>query len=83
MTEQERTDHIDKEIEKFLSSIAEYVDVAQIMVSFQTSERQTMCTKDGFGNWYARIGMAEEFIEQDMARTQYEIKTKEYEGDPE
>ncbi len=43
--------------------LAEHFDCVQIMVT-RMDQGNTLCVKKGVGNWYARRGMAHEFIEQ-------------------
>ena len=54
-------------LEETTAKLAEFFDAVQIMVSWN-EERQTRCSKRGSGNWYARQGMAHEFINADMAQ---------------
>ena len=59
------------EAEKFLeeaaAKIGEQFETVQILVSW-THEGRTSSIKRGVGNWYARQGMAHEFINEDIAR---------------
>lgn len=60
-----------KEAEKILeeaaSKLGEHFDSVQIMISWNDNG-YTMCCKRGVGNWYARQGMAHEFINEDVAK---------------
>lgn len=60
-----------EEAEKLLGETAaklyEHFDAVEIMVSWN-SEALTRCAKRGCGNWYARQGMAHEFINSDIAQ---------------
>lgn len=47
--------------------LGEHFDAAQIMVTW-SEEGQTHCYRTGTGNWYARQGMAHEFISSDIAQ---------------
>lgn len=61
-----------KEAEKHLDSIvarlAEHFDAVQILVSWGAEGGDTCGLSRGGGNWYARQGLAHEFIEQARAR---------------
>lgn len=58
MTEAELT----KLLEDKTSDLTEHFDAVQILASYQTEDGGTRCIKRGSGNWYARHGMAEEFV---------------------
>lgn len=58
MTDDERHRILDEAVAK----LAEHFDVVQILVSW-TDDRTTYAKKAGSGNWYARRGMAEEFVD--------------------
>lgn len=53
--------------EEFAAKLGEHFDHVQIMATW-TEEGGTMGTYRGAGNWYARQGMAHEFINQDIAQ---------------
>jgi hypothetical protein len=63
-----------KEAEELLSATAaklgEHFDAVQILASWPNTETDNggtrFCNK-GSGNWFARIGMAHEFIERETA----------------
>lgn len=57
----------EKLLEKIARELGEQFDAVQLMVSWN-QEGMTYCTKRGAGNWYARQGMAHEFIQQDIAQ---------------
>lgn len=62
----------DKEAEAMLEDVAaklrEHFDAVQILVSWQADEnRGTYCVKRGAGNWWARQGMARDFVQADQA----------------
>lgn len=59
--------------EQFSEALSEHADAVQIMVSWN-EDCQTHDIQHGNGNWYARQGMAHEFITRDQARSNaYEI----------
>lgn len=57
----------EKLLEETAAKIGEHFDVVQILVSW-SHEGQTSSIKRGVGNWYARQGMAHEFINEDVAQ---------------
>ncbi len=54
-------------IELMAAQLGEHFDAVQIMAS-RNEEGLTGCFKRGCGNWYARQGMAHEFINEDVAQ---------------
>jgi hypothetical protein len=54
-------------LEEFAAKLGEHFDAVQIMVSWNI-DNQSKCLKRGCGNWYARQGMAHEFINEDIAQ---------------
>lgn len=70
---------------RFSSMLGEHFPAVQIMVSWN-EEAECRCVFRGTGNWYARQGMAHEFIQTDIARgTANELKQvvnpPDYQGD--
>lgn len=63
MTDSEKQDYLDK----MLAQIGEHFDCVQILVSWN---EQAICKNmyRGCGNWFARQGMAHDFINQDVAQ---------------
>lgn len=61
-------DEAEKMLDLAASKLHEHFDAVQIMVSWN-EDGFTKCTKRGCGNWYARQGMAKEFMDQDQAQT--------------
>ena len=61
------TDELGKYLERVAADLGEHFEAVQILVSFN-AEGRTNCLKRGVGNWYARQGMAHEFIEQATAQ---------------
>lgn len=74
----EREQIIDEITSKYLNAISEYCDCVSVSLTFD-KEGGTVGTHKGFGNWYARQGLAREFIEQDSARTHFDVKECEVE----
>lgn len=54
-------------LERAVAQLGEHFDALQILASWQ-EEGVTKCTPRGTGNWYARQGMAHEFINADIAQ---------------
>ena len=54
---------------KAIALLSEHFDAGQILLTFQEDGYTRRCVM-GFGNFYARIGMAREFIEDDRAHEQ-------------
>lgn len=61
------TTEAEKIVQKAAESLGEHFDAVQIMVSWN-EEGMTKMFKSGCGNWYARQGMAHEFINADVAQ---------------
>lgn len=71
---------IDTALKKFLASIEEHVEAVSIHVSW-TEDGITNVIDVGCGNYYARKGMAQAFLEKDQARTQCDVQHEEYPPD--
>lgn len=54
-------------IEQTAASLGEHFSAVQILVSFPASGGGTQGIKRGCGDWYARQGLAHEFITEDQA----------------
>lgn len=54
-------------LERFSHQLGEHFDAVQILASWH-EEGVTRCLPWGSGNWYARQGMAQEFISTTRAR---------------
>lgn len=63
MTSEERT----KIVERHVAELSEIYDAVQILGTWLNENGETCGQKRGSGNWYARQGMAREFLEQDSA----------------
>ena len=63
MTDEQRLEIMQKHV----NALAEIYDSVQVMGTFLTSDNRTVSQKRGSGNWYARQGMAHEFIEENIA----------------
>lgn len=56
-------------LEDAAAKLGEHFDAVQIMASWPAGEgKGTVCSKRGIGNWYARQGMAHDFIQSAAAR---------------
>ena len=57
-----------------MQELSEHFDSLQLLGTFIDDDGNTCKISYGCGNWYARIGVAREFIEQDAAVTNaYEL----------
>lgn len=59
-------DDANKILDDFCRKLGEHFDSVQIMVS-DTDTNGTRSFRRGIGNWYARQGMAHEFIQQNIS----------------
>lgn len=55
-------------LERAAAMISEHFDAVEILASRGLPQGGTQCIKRGAGNWYARQGMAREFINEDVAQ---------------
>jgi hypothetical protein len=61
-------------LDEKLREISEYFDAVQILGTFVDDDGDTIRVTRGFGNWYARQGVAREFLDMEAAQTTaYEI----------
>ena len=56
-----------EELKRVAARLSEHCDAIQISAC-RNDAGNTSCFHTGEGNWYARIGMAKEFIELDVER---------------
>jgi hypothetical protein len=63
-----KAEDAEKMLERIAAQLGEHFEAVQILVSWN-EEGMSMCSKRGAGNWYARIGMAREFLVCDQAQT--------------
>lgn len=54
-------------LKRAAAELGEHYDAVQILVSWN-EQGITSCGSYGTGNWYARQGMAHEFIQKDIAQ---------------
>ena len=66
----EHTDHRDRAVECALSILAKQFPDVQLLCSYVNESGETAAIAKGFGNWYARVGMAREFMITDQANTE-------------
>jgi hypothetical protein len=68
MDQIERTEKaIDAILAEFIPKLMEHCDAVQVMLTFPSPDGKTRGKVNGRGNWYARKGMAHEFISRDQA----------------
>lgn len=63
MTDKEKI----KVLEKHVSALSEIYDCVQVLATGLREDNTTFSHKRGSGNWYARKGLAHEFIEENIA----------------
>ena len=56
-------------LDQFLPKLMEHCDCVQVLVSFPSETGGTAHNFQGRGNWFARQGMAQEFVNMDQAQT--------------
>ncbi len=62
-------------MDRCLRDLGEHFESVQILGSFVSDDGNTRSVSRGVGNWYSRIGVAQEFLEMDQARTTaYELR---------
>lgn len=61
-----KTEDAKKMLEEHTSVLGEQFDSVQILVTWHEDEN-SRCCKIGCGNWYARIGSAQEFLNENKA----------------
>lgn len=74
MTEHEVvTQEIERITDRYLAEIGEYVDAVQVLLSYpQPGGELTHSFATGRGNFYARVGLARDFLIRDRARMEGE-----------
>lgn len=70
-------EELGKIVEKAAAELGEHFDAVEILASVSDGEG-SRCLKRGVGNFYARLGMAREFLQEDEARV-WEEATKDEE----
>jgi hypothetical protein len=68
-SDESRQKAIDQILDELLPRLMEHCDCAQVLVSFPSETRGTAHNFQGAGNWFARQGMAREFVNMDQAQT--------------
>lgn len=58
-----------KMLDGVLAQLSEHFDAVQILATWPAPNGATAGLSRGVGNWYARQGIARQFIEQDAADT--------------
>lgn len=56
-------------VETTVAQLGEHLDAVQLCVSWPAEGGGTHSLYRGAGNWFARRGMAQDFIERDQAQT--------------
>jgi hypothetical protein len=69
-------------VQKAATALSEHFDCVQILVSSVTPQNSTESIFRGSGNWFARQGMAKDFMNRDSSDTRaYYIAEKLNNGD--
>ncbi len=71
---------IDAILDRAFLELGEYCDAVQVMVTFDQDDQSHRANK-GFGNFFARRGLAHSFIERDNAREGLDVEYSEYRED--
>lgn len=69
-------EELTKIVEKAAADLGEHFEAVEILASNSDGEG-TKCIKRGGGNYYARIAMAQEFVDEDRVRTYYTFAKKD------
>ena len=56
------------EVDKALRALGEHFDALSVIGTFVDDDGQTHCLSRGVGNWYARVGACQEFLDKDQAQ---------------
>lgn len=59
----------ERQVRAAVATLSEHFDAVQILVTWPNSTGGTAAFALGAGNWYARQGLAREFIAKDQADT--------------
>ena len=62
-------------IQDALRALVEFYDAGVILVSF-VENGETRRVQRGFGNYYAQLGLAHEFIRRDTAATNVDVENQ-------
>lgn len=69
MDEEAHHRFLNAEVDKALRVLGEHFDSLQVVGTFVDDEGMTHCLTRGVGNFYARVGAVQEFLERDAAQT--------------
>jgi len=75
MTPEDTYKEVDKICKRFAAELGEYVEHGQFMLTFGNDSHTSY---NGFGNFHARRGMAQEFLDRDRARNAHEVEYSEF-----
>lgn len=62
-------EYLIEELNKALLNLGEHFDCIQILGTYMGDDGNTYRVTRGVGNWYARQGIAREFLQMDAAQT--------------
>ena len=71
-------EQINQEVEACLSRLRELCSSVQILASVMNPDGTTSGCFKGTGDWYARKGLAQEFLDRDQARSFCDVKQTEF-----
>ena len=70
-----------EQLAKMTVALGEFFDAVQIHASYINEQGQTIGMNCGVGNFYARQGMASEFLSEEDARVCERTIRKEFDGE--
>jgi hypothetical protein len=71
-------DEIQSRIDKAVAELMECCSAVQILTSYVDNKSLTHFNLGGSGDWYARQGMAQAFVNRGQARNYLDVKRSEY-----
>jgi hypothetical protein len=80
VTEPERERLIEL-LKKHVDEMGEHFDAIQVLVSTHESDEGTWTYAQGYGNWNARLGMAQAFLNRDAQKDQARCIASEMHSD--
>lgn len=60
-------EELETRLARCLNELSEYSDSVQILLTYQDEDGMTASVFKGRGNYFARLGMAQEFLSRDKA----------------
>lgn len=72
-----QADIVDQKLQEAIKLLSEHCDSVQIFAEF-TEAGETVKAELGHGSFYARLGMAQEFLQTNNARVFHHVKKMEF-----